>query len=75
MADIQAGVIIAVSLAAVVAVMAWLILWARKRSRGAVLTGALLSIFAPDPTMEAQVKLMNESTQTQAEEDEEGEPD
>ena len=75
MADIQAGVIIAVSLAAAVAVMAWLILWARKRSRGAVLTGALLSIFAPDPTMEAQVKLMNESTQTQAEEDEEGEPD
>jgi hypothetical protein len=70
----QAAVFIAISLAVAVFLMIVLAAWGRKRSKGAILTGALLSIFAPDPTLEAQVRLAEESKQTQSEEDEEGEP-
>jgi hypothetical protein len=47
---------------------------ARRSSRGAVVTGALLSMFAPDPTLEANIRLAEESKQQQVEEDAEGEP-
>lgn len=46
----------------------------RRRGRGAVVTGAILSAFAPDPTFEANLRLAEESKQQQVEEDEEGEP-
>jgi hypothetical protein len=74
MADMQTGALIAISLALAIAAMAGLAVWARKRSKGALMTGAFLSLFAPDPTLEAQVKLTEESKQTRVEEDEEGEP-
>lgn len=68
------GLLIAVSLAAVVYLMVRLVCWARRRSRGAIVTGALLSMFAPDPTLEANIRLAEASKQQQVEEDEEGEP-
>ena len=71
----KTGAVIAISLAVIILLMVLLVFWARKRSKGAVFTGAILSIFAPDPTLEAQIKLAEESKQTQAEEDEEGEPE
>jgi hypothetical protein len=74
MAHAQAGIFIAISLAITVVLLIALAAWGRRRSKGAVLTGALLSIFAPDPTLEAQVRLAEASRQTQSEEDEEGEP-
>lgn len=70
----KSGLLIAASLAAVGYLMVWLVRWARRRSRGAVVTGALLSMFAPDPTLEANLRLAEESKQQQVEEDGEGEP-
>lgn len=70
----RTGLIIALSLALAVYLMVRLVQWARRRSRGAVVTGALLSMFAPDPALEATIRLAEESKQQQVEEDEEGEP-
>lgn len=55
-------------------VMITLVFWARRRSFGAIATGAFLSVFAPDPTFEASIRLIEEAKQEQTEEDEEGEP-
>jgi hypothetical protein len=71
----NSGLLIAAFLAAVAYLMARLVRWARRRSRGAVITGAILSMFAPDPTLEANLRLAEESKQQQMEEDEEGEPE
>ena len=68
------GMLIALVLALLACVMILLIRWARRRSRGAVVTGALLSMFAPDPTLEANIRLAEISRQQQVEEDEEGDP-
>ena len=46
--------------------------WARSGSKGAVLSGALLSIFAPDPELEKNIRLAEEARQEQHEEEEEG---
>jgi len=70
----EAGLVIAAGLALAAAVMVALVAWARRRSRGAVITGALLSMFAPDPTLEANIRLAEASKQQQVEEDEEAEP-
>jgi len=67
------GLAIAVGLAAVVVIMFLLVRWARRRSTGAVAAGALLSLFAPDPTLENTIKLVEESKRLQSEEDQEGE--
>jgi hypothetical protein len=68
------GLLIATSLTLIVYLMIRLVLWARRRSRGALVTGALLSAFAPDPTLETNLRLAEEAKQQQTEEDEEGEP-
>jgi ABC-type multidrug transport system permease subunit len=67
------GAAIAFGLAAVIFIMFLLVRWARRRSTGAVAAGALLSLFAPDPTLENTIKLVEESKRLQSEEDEEGE--
>jgi hypothetical protein len=64
---------IALGLALPILVMVLLVAWARRRSTGAVMAGALLSVFAPDPTFDNTVKLVEESRRLQSEEDEEGE--
>jgi hypothetical protein len=71
----NSGLLIAAFLAAVAYLMVRLVRWARRRSSGAVITGAILSMFAPDPTLEANLRLAEESKQQQMEEDEEGEPE
>ena len=68
----HAGILIALGLAAVIALMIVLVRWARRRGRGAVTTGALLSILAPDPTFEDRIKLVEEAARADAEEDGEG---
>lgn len=68
-----AGLAIALGLAAVICIMILLVLWARRRSTGAVAVGALLSLFAPDATFENSIRLVEESKWLQSEEDEEGE--
>ena len=74
MSTMQSAALIAAGLAAAIFLMVRLAIWARKRSKGAIMTGAILSAFAPDPTLEAQIRLAEESKQSQHEEDEEGEP-
>ena len=72
-ADLNAGLMIAFGLAATLFVLFLLAKWARRRSKGAVVAGALLSMFAPDPTLERNIRMAEEAKQVQCEEDEEGE--
>jgi hypothetical protein len=71
----KSAVLIAALLGGVGYLMVYLVRWARRRSRGAVITGAILSAFAPDPTLEANLRLAEEAKQQQVEEYEEGEPE
>lgn len=70
--NLKAGLLIAFALAAVIVVMVLLARWARSGSKGAVLSGALLSMFAPDPEFEKNIRLAEEARVEQHEEDEEG---
>jgi hypothetical protein len=70
---LSSGLLIAMSLLSVIVVMVLLARWARRRSKGAVMAGALLSMFAPDPELEKNIRMAEEARQTQTEEDEEGE--
>ena len=70
--NLKAGVFIAISLLLVIVVMVLLARWARSGSKGAVLGGALMSMFAPDPEFEKNLRLAEESKQVQHEEEEEG---
>lgn len=65
--------LLSLGLAAAILVMIGLARWARQRSKGALTVGALLSMFAPDPTLERNIRLAEEAKQVQMEEDEEGE--
>ena len=67
--DGSAGFVIAAGLGALIVVLALLARWARRRSRGAVITGALLSAFAPDPELEKNLRLAEEARQVETEED------
>ena len=71
-ANLKAGLLIAISLAVVIVVMVLLARWARSGSKGAILSGALLSMFAPDPEFEKNIRLAEEARVKQHEEDEEG---
>jgi len=68
-----AGLVITMCLAAAILVMIVCARWARRRSKGAVAAGALLSVFAPDPAFEKNLRLVEEAKRIQSEEDEEGE--
>lgn len=67
------GLFIAFGLLAIIVVMVLLAKWARRRSKGAVVAGALLSMFAPDPELEKNIRMAEQAKQVQTEEDEEGE--
>ncbi len=54
-------------------IMAVLVMWARHRSVGVIAIGAFMSIFAPDPTLEQKIKLVEEAKEEQLEDDEQGE--
>ena len=54
-------------------IMAVLVMWARRRSVGVIAIGAFMSIFAPDPTLEQKIKLVEEAKEKQQEDDEQGE--
>ena len=71
--ELLAGLLIASGLAMTLYILFVLARWARRRSKGAVVAGALLSMFAPDPTFERNIRLAEEAKQVQCEEDEEGE--
>lgn len=52
-----------------------LVLWARKGGKGAIVVGALFTIFSPDPIFEKNIKIVQESKQSQEEEeDKSGDP-
>lgn len=72
MQSLHASLLLALSLAAAIGLMIVLVKWARRRSAGALTVGALLSLFAPDPTLERNIRLAEEAKQVQVEEDEEG---
>ena len=71
--DLTTGLLLSLGLAALFTILFLLALWARKRSKGALVAGALLSMFAPDPTLERNIRMAEEAKQTVTEEDEEGE--
>ena len=70
--NFKAGLFIALGLLLVIVVMVLLARWARTGSKGAILSGALLSMFAPDPEFEKNLRLAEESRPEQHEEEEEG---
>jgi hypothetical protein len=55
------------------AVMVILVLWARRRGKGVYAVGALFSLFAPDPTLEQKIVLIEVAKVNQSEEDEKDE--
>ena len=63
---------IALGLLTVIVAMVVLARWARSGSKGAIMGGALLSMFAPDPELEKNIRLAEEARQEQHEEEEEG---
>jgi hypothetical protein len=71
--DIRAVLFLVLTLALLAVLLVLGVRWARTRSSGALAFGALMSLFAPDPTLERQIRLTEEAQQ-QCEEDEEGEP-
>ena len=68
-----AGLFILTGFSVLLAVGIVLVLWARRRSKGAIAVGAFLSVLAPDPTFEQKIKLTEEAKEVQSEEDREGE--
>lgn len=70
--NLKAGLLIALGLLAVIVAMVVLARWARSGSKGAIMGGALLSMFAPDPELEKNIRLAEEARQEQHEEEEEG---
>lgn len=72
-ANLTAGLLIALALFAAIALMVLLARWARRGSKGAVVSGALLAMFAPDPELEKNIRLAEQARQEQHEEEEEGE--
>jgi hypothetical protein len=73
MPSFHASLLLALGLAAAIGLMVGGVKWARRRSKGALAAGALLSLFAPDPTLERNIRMAEEAKQVQMEEDEEGE--
>lgn len=71
--QLKAGLLIALGLLLLFAVLVLLAYWARGRSKGALMVGALFSMFAPDPELEKNIRLAEQARQQQHEEDEEGE--
>jgi len=69
------GLMVSLGLAAVFAVLIVLVRWARGHSRGAVMFGALLAFFAPDPVLESQIRIAEQAKRTVKEEDEDGKGD
>lgn len=63
---------ITAGLAVLAVIMVFLVKWARKRTTGALAAGALLAAFAPDPTLERNIRLAEQATIVQMEEDEDG---
>ncbi|MFT5138428.1 MAG: hypothetical protein ACI9H8_001013 [Lysobacterales bacterium] len=53
--------------------MALMVIWARRRTKGVLAVGAFLSVFAPDPALEQKIKMVEVAKESQSEEEEEGE--
>ena len=71
--NILAGILVLIGYALVFATMVALVRWARRRNKGAIAFGALITAFAPDPTFERNIKLAEEARTINKEEDREGE--
>ena len=71
--NLKAGLFVAAGLLLLFAIFYLMVKWARTRSKGALAAGAIFSMFAPDPELEKNIRLAEESRQEQHEEDEEGE--
>jgi hypothetical protein len=67
--------IIIAALAALAIVFTALVLWARKHRKGANIVAATFSFIAPDPLLEKNIKILQESqNQVKETEDEAGDP-
>jgi len=70
--NLKAGLLVALGLLLMIVIMVALVRWARRGSSGAIISGALLSLFAPDPELEKNIRLAEEARQEQHEEEGEG---
>ena len=61
-------------LAVLIAIMILGVRWARRRTTGALMFGAILSLLAPDPTLEQKIRLAEEAREERGEEEGKGEP-
>ena len=52
-----------------IAGMAVLVMWARRRKKGVFVVGALFSVFEPDPTLEQKIVMVEKAQAIQSEED------
>ena len=69
--NLKAGLLIALGLLAVIVAMVVLARWSRSGSNRAIMGGALLSMFAPYPELEKNIRLPEEARQDQHEQEEE----
>jgi hypothetical protein len=69
---VTANLFIGLAFLVLIVVFALLIRWARTRSTGAIVAGALITGMAPDPLLEAQLKVVHEEQQKAPEDDESG---
>jgi hypothetical protein len=73
-AKILAGLLLLLACPLIVYLMVQCVKWARTRSSGALVAGALMSVFAPDPTLERNIAVVEKAGRAENEEDREGEP-
>jgi hypothetical protein len=69
---VTANLFIGLSFLVLIVVFALLIRWARTRSTGAIVAGALITGMAPDPLLEEQLRVVHEAEEESPEEDEPG---
>ena len=73
--NFEVALFIILGIAALIAVMAGLIVSARRRTTGVMAIGAFFSVFAPDPTFEQKIIMVEEAKAEQREEEGQGEPE
>lgn len=71
--SLTVGLLLILGFVILVTTMVILVWLARRRGRGVVMAGAFLSIFAPDPTLEQKIVMVETAKVNQTEDDEQDE--
>jgi hypothetical protein len=71
--SLTVGLLLILGFVTLVTAMVILVWLARRRGRWVVMAGAFLSIFAPDPTLEQKIVMVETAKANQTEDDEQNE--